>query len=384
MSKVITLLGSTGSIGTQSLDVCRMHGYEVFGLSANSSVDKLLAQIAEFHPKYVAVTDPAAFDKLSAALAGQADAPKLLKGAEGLRALACMDGAGTVLNAVVGIAGLDASLAAIESGHDLALANKESLVTGGHLVTDAVKKHGVHLLPVDSEHSAIFQCLQDQHSAKTLEKILLTASGGPFFGMATEQLRTKTKADALKHPNWTMGAKITIDSATLMNKGLEIIEAMRLYRLPLRQVDAVIHRQSIVHSLVEFHDGAMLAQLGTPDMKLPIRYAMTYPNRAVSPAEPLDLLKCPPLTFAEPDEEVFRCLKIAKQCAAIGNVYCAAMNGANEEAVAAFLCDEIGICAIPDLIEAALDKTETVYQPQLSDILEADRLAREVVREKLN
>lgn len=384
MSKVITLLGSTGSIGTQSLDVCRMHGYEVFGLSANSSVDKLLAQIAEFHPKYVAVTDPAAFDKLSAALAGQADAPKLLKGAEGLCALACMDGAGTVLNAVVGIAGLDASLAAIESGHDLALANKESLVTGGHLVTDAVKKHGVHLLPVDSEHSAIFQCLQDQHSAKTLEKILLTASGGPFFGMTTEQLRTKTKADALKHPNWTMGAKITIDSATLMNKGLEIIEAMRLYRLPLRQVDAVIHRQSIVHSLVEFHDGAMLAQLGTPDMKLPIRYAMTYPNRAVSPAEPLDLLKCPPLTFAEPDEEVFRCLKIAKQCAAIGNVYCAAMNGANEEAVAAFLCDEIGICAIPDLIEAALDKTETVYQPQLSDILEADRFAREVVREKLN
>lgn len=384
MSKVITLLGSTGSIGTQSLDVCRMHGYEVFGLSANSSVDKLLAQIAEFHPKYVAVTDPAAFDKLSAALAGQADAPKLLKGAEGLRALACMDGAGTVLNAVVGIAGLDASLAAIESGHDLALANKESLVTGGHLVTDAVKKHGVHLLPVDSEHSAIFQCLQDQHSAKTLEKILLTASGGPFFGMTTEQLRTKTKADALKHPNWTMGAKITIDSATLMNKGLEIIEAMRLYRLPLRQVDAVIHRQSIVHSLVEFHDGAMLAQLGTPDMKLPIRYAMTYPNRAVSPAEPLDLLKCPPLTFAEPDEEVFRCLKIAKQCAAVGNVYCAAMNGANEEAVAAFLRDEIGICAIPDLIEAALDKTETVYQPQLSDILEADRLAREVVREKLN
>lgn len=384
MSKVITLLGSTGSIGTQSLDVCRMHGYEVFGLSANSSVDKLLAQIAEFHPKYVAVTDPAAFDKLSAALAGQADAPKLLKGAEGLRALACMDGAGTVLNAVVGIAGLDASLAAIESGHDLALANKESLVTGGHLVTDAVKKHGVHLLPVDSEHSAIFQCLQDQHSAKTLEKILLTASGGPFFGMTTEQLRTKTKADALKHPNWTMGAKITIDSATLMNKGLEIIEAMRLYRLPLRQVDAVIHRQSIVHSLVEFHDGAMLAQLGTPDMKLPIRYAMTYPNRAVSPAKPLDLLKCPPLTFAEPDEEVFRCLKIAKQCAAVGNVYCAAMNGANEEAVAAFLCDEIGICAIPDLIEAALDKTETVYQPQLSDILETDRLAREVVRKKLN
>ena len=217
-----------------------------------------------------------------------------------------------------------------------------------------------------------------------IKRLILTCSGGPFYGLSLQELATKTKADALKHPNWTMGAKITIDSATLMNKGLEIIEAMRLYRLPLRQVDAVIHRQSIVHSLVEFHDGAMLAQLGTPDMKLPIRYAMTYPNRAVSPAEPLDLLKCPPLTFAEPDKEVFRCLKIAKQCAAVGNVYCAAMNGANEEAVAAFLRDEIGICAIPDLIEAALDKTETVYQPQLSDILEADRLAREVVREKLN
>ena len=251
-------------------------------------------------------------------------------------------------------------------------------------VCKLTKEYGVKILPVDSEHSAIFQCLQGCRDRGEIKRLILTCSGGPFYGLSLQELATKTKADALKHPNWTMGAKITIDSATLMNKGLEIIEAMRLYRLPLRQVDAVIHRQSIVHSLVEFHDGAMLAQLGTPDMKLPIRYAMTYPNRAVSPAEPLDLLKCPPLTFAEPDEEVFRCLKIAKQCAAIGNVYCAAMNGANEEAVAAFLRDEIGICAIPDLIEAALDKTETVYQPQLSDILEADRLAREVVREKLN
>ena len=384
MSKKITLLGSTGSIGTQSLDVIRAQGYEVYGLSAHSHVEKLLQQVEEFHPKYVCMTDLDAAAKLDAALAGRANAPKLLTGPEGLKELAALDGPDVVLNSVVGIAGLGASLCAIESGHDLALANKESLVTGGHLVTQAVEKHGVQLLPVDSEHSAIFQCLQDKESAPSLTKILLTASGGPFFGMTTEQLRGKTRADALKHPNWNMGAKITIDSATLMNKGLEIIEAMRLYRLPLRQVDAVIHRQSIVHSLVEFHDGAMLAQLGTPDMKLPIRYAMTYPNRAVSPAEPLDLLMCPPLTFAEPDEEVFRCLKIAKQCAAIGNVYCAAMNGANEEAVAAFLCDEIGICAIPDLIEAALDKTETVYQPQLSDILEADRLAREVVREKLN
>src|SRR5699024_2986684 len=218
MNKTITLLGSTGSIGTQSLDVCRMHGYSVFGLAANARVDKLLEQIREFHPRYAVVVDPDAFRKLEAELAGQPDAPQLLQGPEGLRELAAMEGPDVVLNAVVGIAGLDASLAAIESGHDLALANKESLVTGGHLVTDAVKQHGVHLLPVDSEHSAIFQCLQDAHSAKTLEKILLTASGGPFFGMTTEELRGKTKADALRHPNWNMGAKITIDSATLMNK----------------------------------------------------------------------------------------------------------------------------------------------------------------------
>ena len=226
----------------------------------------------------------AAFDKLSAALAGQADAPKLLKGAEGLRALACMDGAGTVLNAVVGIAGLDASLAAIESGHDLALANKESLVTGGHLVTDAVKKHGVHLLPVDSEHSAIFQCLQDQHSAKTLEKILLTASGGPFFGMTTEQLRTKTKADALKHPNWNMGAKITIDSATLMNKGLELIEAAWLFGLPEDKIQIVVQRESIIHSAVQFADHSIIAQLGVPDMRIPIQFAFSYPERWDTPA----------------------------------------------------------------------------------------------------
>ena len=342
MSKVITLLGSTGSIGTQSLDVCRMHGYEVFGLSANSSVDKLLAQIAEFHPKYVAVTDPAAFDKLSAALAGQADAPKLLKGAEGLRALACMDGAGTVLNAVVGIAGLDASLAAIESGHDLALANKESLVTGGHLVTDAVKKHGVHLLPVDSEHSAIFQCLQDQHSAKTLEKILLTASGGPFFGMTTEQLRTKTKADALKHPNWNMGAKITIDSASLMNKGLELIEAAWLFGLPEDKIQIVVQRESIIHSAVQFADHSIIAQLGVPDMRIPIQYALTWPERLPSPVPELDFTALTKLSIATADDETFRCLKACKKAIRKGGLAPCAANGANEAAVAHFLRDEIG------------------------------------------
>ena len=383
MSKVITLLGSTGSIGTQSLDVCRMHGYEVFGLSANSSVDKLLAQIAEFHPKYVAVTDPAAFDKLSAALAGQADAPKLLKGAEGLRALACMDGAGTVLNAVVGIAGLDASLAAIESGHDLALANKESLVTGGHLVTDAVKKHGVHLLPVDSEHSAIFQCLQDQHSAKTLEKILLTASGGPFFGMTTEQLRTKTKADALKHPNWNMGAKITIDSATLMNKGLELIEAVWLFGLPPEKIQIVVQRQSVVHSAVQYSDNSIIAQLGVPDMRIPIQYALTYPARVPGVVPELDFTTLKLLTFDVADEETFRCLAACKKAIKKGGLGPCAANGANEEAVKLFLEDKIGFLDIGRLVEAVVDSDSFGGEYTLSDVYECDRMAREFVRAHL-
>ena len=383
MSKVITLLGSTGSIGTQSLDVCRMHGYEVFGLSANSSVDKLLAQIAEFHPKYVAVTDPAAFDKLSAALAGQADAPKLLKGAEGLRALACMDGAGTVLNAVVGIAGLDASLAAIESGHDLALANKESLVTGGHLVTQAVAKHGVKLLPVDSEHSAIFQCLQDKESAPSLTKILLTASGGPFFGMTTEQLRGKTRADALKHPNWNMGAKITIDSATLMNKGLELIEAVWLFGLPPEKIQIVVQRQSIVHSAVQFSDNSIIAQLGVPDMRIPIQYALTYPKRVPGVVPELDFTTLKLLTFDVADEETFRCLAACKKAIRKGGLGPCAANGANEEAVKLFLEDKIGFLDIGRLVEAVVDSDRFGGDYTLSDVYECDRMAREFVRAHL-
>ena len=382
MTRSIALLGSTGSIGRQTLEVARELGLSVAALTANKSVDLIEQQAREFCPRLAVLYDEDAARELRARLSDTNT--QVLSGMEGLLAAATADDADTVVTAVMGMIGLQPTLAAIEKKKRIALANKETLVCAGELVVAAAERCGAEIVPVDSEHSAIFQCLQGCRSRGEIKRLILTCSGGPFYGLSLQELATKTKADALKHPNWTMGAKITIDSATLMNKGLEIIEAMRLYRLPLRQVDAVIHRQSIVHSLVEFHDGAMLAQLGTPDMKLPIRYAMTYPNRAVSPAEPLDLLKCPPLTFAEPDKEVFRCLKIAKQCAAIGNVYCAVMNGANEEAVAAFLCDEIGICAIPDLIEAALDKTETVYQPQLSDILEADRLAREVVREKLN
>ena len=382
MMNTISILGSTGSIGRQTLDVAEQLGLRVAALTANSNVERMEAQCRKFRPRLAVMTEEAAAKELAVRL--QDTSVKVLAGTDALVDAAVIPEAETVVTAVVGMVGLKPTLAAIRAKKRIGLANKETLVCAGELVMAEAEKYGAEIVPVDSEHSAIFQCLQGCRDRGEIKRLILTCSGGPFYGLSAQELATKTKADALKHPNWTMGAKITIDSATLMNKGLEIIEAMRLYRLPLRQVDAVIHRQSIVHSLVEFHDGAMLAQLGTPDMKLPIRYAMTYPMRAVSPAEPLDLLKCPPLTFAEPDEEVFRCLKIAKQCAAIGNVYCAAMNGANEEAVAAFLCDEIGICAIPDLIEAALERAQTVYQPQLSDILEADRLAREVVREKLN
>ena len=383
MNKTITLLGSTGSIGTQSLDVARMHGYSVFGLAANSSVDKLLEQINEFHPKYVAVVNPDAYAKLSAALAGQADAPKLLQGAEGLRELAAMDGPDVVLNAVVGIAGLPASLAAIESGHDLALANKESLVTGGHLVTDAVKKYGVKLLPVDSEHSAIFQCLQDAPSAKTLEKILLTASGGPFFGMKTEELRTKTKSDALKHPNWNMGAKITIDSATLMNKGLELIEAVWLFGLPPEKIQIVVQRQSVVHSAVQYSDNSIIAQLGVPDMRIPIQYALTYPARVPGVVPELDFTTLKLLTFDVADEETFRCLAACKKAIRKGGLGPCAANGANEEAVKLFLEDKIGFLDIGRLVEAVVDSDSFGGDYTLADVYECDKMARAFVRAHL-
>ena len=333
----------------------------------------------EFHPKYVAVVNPDAYAKLSAALAGQTDAPKLLQGAEGLRELAAMDGLDVVLNAVVGIAGLPASLAAIESGHDLALANKESLVTGGHLVTDAVKKYGVKLLPVDSEHSAIFQCLQDAPSAKTLEKILLTASGGPFFGMKTEELRTKTKSDALKHPNWNMGAKITIDSATLMNKGLELIEAAWLFGLPEDKIQIVVQRESIIHSAVQFADHSIIAQLGVPDMRIPIQYALTWPDRLPSPVPELDFTALTKLSIAQADDETFRCLAACKKAIRKGGLAPCAANGANEAAVAHFLRDEIGFLDIGRLVEGIVDSDSFGGDYTLSDVYECDRMARAYV-----
>ena len=384
MAKKITLLGSTGSIGTQSLDVIRAQGYEVFGLSAHSQTDKILQQIEEFHPKYVCMTSEAGAEKLSAALAGHADAPRLLTGPEGLKALAAMDGPDVVLNSVVGIAGLGASLAAIESGHDLALANKESLVTGGHLVTQAVAKHGVKLLPVDSEHSAIFQCLQDKESAKSLTKILLTASGGPFFGMKTEELRGKTKADALKHPNWNMGAKITIDSATLMNKGLELIEAVWLFGLPPEKIQIVVQRQSIVHSAVQYSDNSIIAQLGVPDMRIPIQYALTYPQRLPSPVQELSLVDYGKLTFYAPDYDTFRCINVCKDAIAAGGLRPAAANGANEESVRLFLNGKIKFTDIAVLNRAAMEACPQVADYTLDDVLQADRAARDYVIEAVS
>ena len=381
MTRSIALLGSTGSIGRQTLEVARDLGLSVAALTANSSVDLLEQQAREFSPRLVVLYDEDAAKEMKLRLADTKIEVRF--GMEGLLAAATMDEADTVVTAVVGMIGLQPTLAAISKGKRIALANKETLVCAGELVMDAAERSGAQIVPVDSEHSAIFQCLQGCRDRGEIRRLILTCSGGPFYGLFYDELAGKTKYDALKHPNWTMGAKITIDSATLMNKGLEIIEAMRLYRLPLEKVSAVIHRQSIVHSLVEFHDGAMLAQLGTPDMKLPIRYAMTYPYRAEHTPTALDLLSCPPLTFAQPDEEAFRCLAIAKQCARVGGTSCAVMNGANEVAVGAFLREKIGFNDIPALVEAALSAVEQVSNPTLADILEADRLARQAVLEKL-
>jgi len=378
MTKTLALLGSTGSIGQQTLQVARELGLRVAALTARNNVDKLEAQVRQFLPRLAVLYDPAAAQELRQRVA-DLDV-EVLSGPEGLLAAASMDEADTVVTAVVGSVGLAPTLAAIEKGKRIALANKETLVCAGELVMAAAEKYGAEIIPVDSEHSALFQSLQGCRDRGEVKRLILTCSGGPFFGKSYEELEHMRPQDALKHPNWDMGAKITIDSATLMNKGLEIIEAMRLYRVGIESIDAVIHRQSIVHSLVEYHDGAMIAQLGTPDMKLPIRYALTYPHRAVSHDEPLNLLTCGALTFSAPDMEAFRCLKIAREVAAVGGTACAVMNAANEEAVWAFLRGDTGFNGIHRLVERALDKVEVKYQPSLGDILEADRAARECVK----
>lgn len=374
MSKTISILGSTGSIGRQTLDVAEQMGLRVAALTAQSSVERLEEQARKFQPRLAVLTDEAAAKDLKVRLA---DTPvRVIGGTAGLLEAAVLPEADTVVTAVVGMVGLKPTLAAIGQKKRIALANKETLVCAGELVMDAAAESGAEIVPVDSEHSAIFQCVQGCEDRREIKRLILTCSGGPFYGMTAEEVGKMTRADALKHPNWKMGPKITVDCATLMNKGLEVIEAMRLYRLPLEQVDVVIHRQSIVHSLVEFWDGAVLAQLGTPDMRLPIRYAMTYPARGENPAEPLDLLTCPPLTFAEPDRETFPCLRLAEVAAVKGGTACTILNAANEEAVRLFLADRIGFDDIFRLTIEAMTDIPVTLNPSLEDILAADAEAR--------
>ena len=379
MSKRISLLGSTGSIGRQSLEVMAARGMTAAALTANRSVSLLEEQCRQFRPELAVLMDPAAAADLKVRLA---DTPvRVAAGAEGLEEAASLDSADTVLTAVMGMVGLKPTLAAIAAGKRIALANKETLVCAGELVMAAAEERGVDIVPVDSEHSAIFQCLQGCRDRGEVRRLILTASGGPFWGWSREQVAAATVEQALKHPNWSMGAKITVDSASMMNKGLEFIEAMRLYRLPPEKISIVIHRESIVHSLVEFHDGAILAQLGTPDMRLPIQYALTWPARTEGPAAPLDLLTCPPLTFHAPDCAAFPCLPLALEAAKRGGVATAALNGANEAAVALFLAGEIPFGAIPERVAKALAAAPDLPRPALEDILAADAAARRLAAE---
>ena len=380
MVKCVSILGSTGSIGRQSLDIIsRLPQVKVAALTAGTSVERMAEQCRAFLPELAVM----ATQEAAAALAAQIkDLPTRVSwGEAGLIEAATMESADCVITAVVGMVGLKPTLAAIRAKKRIGLANKETLVCAGELVMAEAEAYGAEIIPVDSEHSAIFQCLKGSGEKKEVKRLILTCSGGPFFGMDKERLQTVTKADALKHPNWKMGAKITIDCATLMNKGLEVIEAMRLYRMPLEQVDVVIHRQSIVHSMVEFVDGAVMAQLGSPDMRLPIQLALTYPERIPCPVDGLDLLSCGPLTFSKPDLESFPCLALAYRCAKLGGTACPAMNGANEEAVAMFLRDEIGFYDIYRLVSQAVDAVPFIANPTLEEILETDRLAREAVRQ---
>lgn len=374
-TQTVSILGSTGSIGRQSLKVIAALGISVGALTANKSVDLLEAQARQFRPKLVAAVDPAAAAELKVRLADTGI--RVLSGQEGVVEAAALPESDTVITAVVGVAGLIPTLAAIDAGKRIALANKETLVCAGELVMARAREKGARIIPVDSEHSALFQSLEGNRRSD-VKRLILTASGGPFFGKKKEELVGVKRAQALKHPNWSMGAKITIDSATMMNKGLEVIEAMRLYEMPLEKVSVVIHRESIVHSLVEYCDGAVIAQLGAPDMCLPIQYALTWPERMPGPAQPLDLLTCGALHFAPPDLEAFPCLGLAMQAAKTGGTATAIMNGANEVAVARFLADEIGFYDIPRLVGDALAQVPVVQTPGLEEIMAADAAGREI------
>ena len=380
MVNCVSILGSTGSIGRQTLDVIsHLPDIRVGALTAGKSVDRMEEQCRRFLPKLAVM----ATQEAAGELAGRIwDLPiRVAFGEAGLMEAASLREADCVVTAVVGMVGLKPTLAAIRAGKRIGLANKETLVCAGELVMAEAEKYGAQIIPVDSEHSAIYQCLMGCADRREVKRLLLTCSGGPFFEMPRDALKNVTKADALRHPTWKMGPKITVDCATLMNKGLEVIEAMRLYRLPAGKVDVLIHRQSIVHSLVEFTDGAVMAQLGVPDMRLPIQLALTYPERTACPVEPLDLTSCPPLTFQNPDTERFPCLALARDCAIAGGSACPVMNGANEEAVALFLEDKIGFYDIYRLVAGAVERVPFVKEPTLTEILDADRQARADVLE---
>ncbi len=373
MAKVISIIGSTGSIGVQTLDVARNLGIKVAALSANSNIDLLEKQIHEFKPQLVSVGNK----ELAAELGNRLGDMKVrvFYGLEGMLRVVELPEADTVVTSVVGTAGLIPTMHAIKNKKNIALANKETLVTAGQLVMEEAQKQGIRIFPVDSEHSAIYQCLMGNNE-KQVEKIIITASGGPFRGKKLEDLKNISPAQALKHPNWNMGSKITIDSATLMNKGLEVIEAKWLFGKDLDQIQVLVHPQSIIHSMIEYIDGSVMAQLGSPDMRIPIQLALTYPHRHENNFSKLDFLKCSQLTFEEPDTKTFKCLQLAYDALTTGGTMPAAMNAANEIAVAAFLKNEIGFTGIPDIIEKVMLAHKVNICPCLDDIIEVDRWAR--------
>ena len=380
--KNITILGSTGSIGTQTLDIVRENSdMRVVALSVQSNIELLEKQIREFNPKFACVCDEEKAKELKVKVSDTGT--KIISGQSGLSEISTIDECDTVLTAVVGISGLTPTIDAIRAGKDIALANKETLVTGGHIVTALAKEKNVSIIPVDSEHSAIFQSMQGMADKKEIKKILLTCSGGPFFGRKKEELQSVTKADALNHPNWDMGAKITIDSSTLVNKGLEVIEAKWLFDVDIDDIEVLVHRQSIVHSMVEYIDNGIIAQLGAPDMRLPIQYALTYPKRRVMQKNDLDFTKYGALTFDKPDTDTFKALPLAYRAGREGGIMPTIFNSADEAAVELFLKEKIGYLEISELIEYAMDEASNVENPKIEDIYDADRLARELVYKKV-
>lgn len=378
MAKKISILGSTGSIGKQTLEVARNLGIEVYGLTANNNIDLLEKQVMEFLPDAVAVVDEMQADRLHNRLKGFG--VKVYSGIDGLINVATLNDIDTVVTSVVGIAGLVPTMEAIRKGKHIALANKETLVTAGAIIMSEAKRHDISILPIDSEHSAIFQCLMGNNN-EDVSRIILTASGGPFRGKSLEELKHVTLNQALKHPNWKMGSKITIDSATLMNKGLEVIEAKWLFGLDVDMIDVLVHPQSIIHSMVEYNDGSVIAQLGSPDMRIPIQFALAYPERKTNSFSKLDFLKTGNLTFEKPDYDAFPCLRLAFDAARTGGTMPVVLNAANEVAVSLFLDEKISFVDIAGIVEKVMERHSLNTNPSLNDIIKVDEWARKMVME---